>query len=70
MAKDIDGNLLAVKIDASQRHGETVIIVDGDDGSVQEDLKVSLGEYLEQLRDKLLSKKMIYEDELGLVSVS
>jgi hypothetical protein len=36
-----------------------------------EDLKIiGFGSYLEQLRDKVLSKKLIYEEGLGLVSIS
>jgi hypothetical protein len=37
-----------------------------------EDLQVvgGFGGYLEDLRDKVLSKKLIYEEGLGLVSIS
>ena len=70
IAKDIDESLLCVKINSALKDGETVIIWDTDNNEQMEDLKVSLGEYLEQIRDKLLSKKLIYEEELGLVSIS
>ena len=35
-----------------------------------EDLKQDLSGYLESIRDKVLSKKLIYEDLLGLVSLT
>ena len=45
------------------------MVLDGSDSSQVEDLKLTLGEYLENVRNGLLSKKLIYEDELGIVSV-
>ena len=48
---------------------ENVVIWDADSKEVGEDLKQSFGNYLESIRDKLLTKKLLYEDELGLVSV-
>lgn len=58
-----------MKIDPNQKNGEHIIIYDVEDKEVSEDLLLSLGEYLEDLRNNLLSKKLFYEDELGLVSV-
>lgn len=58
-----------MKIDPSTKHGETVLTWDSDANEVSEDFKKSFGEYLESIRDSLLSKKLFYEDELGLVSV-
>jgi hypothetical protein len=48
-----------------------MVIWDLEDNTMMEDLKMpgGLGQYLEELRDKILSKKLIYEDGLGLVSV-
>ena len=46
------------------------MVLDGSDMSLVEDLKISLGEYLEQIRNGLLSKKLIYEDELGIIAIS
>lgn len=46
-----------------------MIIFDVESKEISEDLSMSLGEYLEDLRNSLLSKKLFYEDELGLVSV-
>jgi hypothetical protein len=45
---------------------ETVVIFD--EGKVEEDLHMSYGQYLENLRDKLLMKKISYEGVCGLVS--
>lgn len=48
-----------------------VIIWDTEGNELMEDLKiVSFGAYLEQIRDKVLSKKLIYEDGLGLITIS
>jgi hypothetical protein len=47
---------------------ETVVIFDPSEGSVDEDLHMSYGQYLENLRDKLLRKKIAYEEGLGLVT--
>lgn len=68
-AKDLDGQFLCVQINPALKHGETLITWDSDEKEVIEDFKQSFGEYLEQIRDGLLSKKLFYEDELGLVSI-
>jgi hypothetical protein len=46
-----------------------VVVYNGNSGEIEEDLKQTLGEYIEKIRDSLLTNKLIYEDELGLVSV-
>ena len=42
---------------------------DCDSGEVQEDLKVTYAEYIESIREKLLTGKLEYEEDLGLVTV-
>ena len=64
-AQDIDGNLLCLKGLATN---ETVVIFDPNEGTIDEDLKMNYGQYLEHIRDKLLMKKIAYEDGLGLVT--
>ena len=49
---------------------QTVVTLDSDDGSISENLNVSYGQYLEQIGQKLLTGKLVYEDGLGLVSVA
>ena len=44
------------------------MIFDPKEGSVDEDFKVNYGQYLEMIRDKLLLKKIEYEEGLGLVT--
>lgn len=39
---------------------------DTEDNTVMEELKINLGEYLEQIRNSLLSHKLDYAEELGL----
>ena len=68
IAKDIDDSLLCVQINSDGTN--TVVSVDGADGSIDEDLKVSYGQYVESIREKLLSAKLVYEDGLGLISVA
>ena len=68
IAKDIDDSLLSVQINADGTN--TMVTLDGSDGSIDEDLKLSYGQYLEQIREKLLSGKLVYEDGLGLISVA
>ena len=51
------------------QNGDKLVIWDADEDSIEE-LKMDLSEYLESLRDKVLSKKLIYEDLLGLVSLT
>ncbi len=48
------------------------MIWDVDANELMEDLKIAggFGGYLEMLRDKLLSKKLIYEEGIGLISIS
>ena len=67
-AKDIDGTLLCLQIGSDG--GNTVGSVDADDGQVTENLNQSYGQYLEDIRQKLLSAKLVYEEGLGLVSVA
>ena len=62
-AKDIDGALLCVKKDTG-----TLIV--WEDGEIGEDLKQSFARYLEEIRDHLLMKKLVYEEGLGLVGVA
>lgn len=62
-AKDIDGNLQCVRVSDGV---ESVVAWDCDEKEVTEDLKLSFGQYLEDIRDKLLLKKLEYEDGMGL----
>lgn len=62
---DFDGTLLCL----SAKPSESVVIYDLEGKEITEDLKQTFGQYLESFRNGLLSKKIIYEDELGLVSV-
>lgn len=64
-AKDAEGRYLCLKGNVA---AETVLIFDPNEGSVDEDLGMNYGQYLESLRDKLLLKKIAYEDGLGMVS--
>ena len=58
----MDGNFAILK------DGQTVAIWDSDDKAVSEDLGISLGQYLEQIRDGLLSNKLAYDEDLGIYS--
>lgn len=65
-ARDQEQNLLCLNVKSGN-----VIIWDAEGNELMEDIKiVSFGAYLEQIRDKVLSKKLIYEDGLGLVTIS
>ena len=66
-AKDIDGTLLCVQIKDGK---ESVITWDSDESAPEQDFKVSYGEYIESIREKLLTGKLIYEDGLGLVQTT
>ena len=67
-AIDIDESLQCVQI--NDDGSETVISFDTSDGTVMENLNLTYGQYLEQIRSKLLTGKLVYEDGLGLVSVA
>ena len=64
-AKDIDGGLQCILTSA----GEEVVNYDTDDKTV-EHLKMNYGEYLESIRDGILSNKLAYEEGLGLMSLA
>ncbi|CDW76788.1 UNKNOWN [Stylonychia lemnae] len=66
IAKDIDGQLLCVRVESGN---DNLLVYNPEGNSVEEDLKKPLGQYIEEQRDGLLSKKLLYEDELGIVSV-
>ena len=63
-AKDIDGNLqcVGIKDDGS----ETVLACDGA-GKVEENLNVTYGEYLEEMRDKMMTGRLEYDEDMGLM---
>lgn len=63
-AKDIDGSLLCINRDSGN-----VCSWDAEDKAVSEDLKMNLGAYLEDIRNRLLSNKLGYEEEVGLYSM-
>ena len=68
-AKDIDESLQCVQI--NEDGSETVISFDtSDGGSVMENLNMNYGQYLEDIRTKLLTSKLVFEEGLGLVSVA
>ena len=67
-AKDIDESLQCVQI--TEDGSETVISFDTSDGSVMENLYMTYAQYLEDIRTKLLTNKLVYQDGLGLVSVA
>ena len=66
-AKDIDGTLQCLQITDGGK--ESVISWDCESNAVQEDLKVTYAEYIESIREKLLTGKLEYEEDLGLVTV-
>ena len=66
-AKDIDGNPLCIQVANGK---ESVVTVDCDTSEVMEDHKLTYAEYIEQIREKLLTGKLVYEEGLGLVSVA
>ena len=49
---------------------EQVVTYDLSSNSVTEQTNLSYGQYLESIQQKLLTKKLVYEDGLGLVSVA
>ena len=62
-----DDNLDGCKLSVTSK-GE-MLIFDPSDQSISEDLKLNFSQYLEQIRDGLLLRKLHYEGpELGLVS--
>jgi hypothetical protein len=36
----------------------------------QEDLEIELGNYLEQTRDKMITGKFMFDEEMGLMEIS
>ena len=67
-AKDIDESLQCVQI--NDDGSETVISFDTSDGSVMENLNMTYSQYIEDIRTKLLTNKLVFEEGLGLVSVA
>ena len=49
---------------------DTVVSYDLSSSSVSEQMNLSYGQYLESIQQKLLTRKLVYEDGLGLVSVA
>ena len=66
-AKDIEGTLQCVRIQEDGK--ESVVVWDCESQEVQEDLKVTYAEYIESIRERLLTGKLEYEEDLGLVTV-
>ncbi len=63
IAKDIDETLLCIR-----KADGLLIGVEG--AEVNEELGVTLAQYIEEIRDQLLMKKLVYEEELGLISIA
>ena len=70
-AKDIDENFLAVRL-ADDGSNEVIQVDPEGDGtfSVSESTGKNFAQYLENMRSKLLTGKLVYEDGLGLISVA
>ena len=64
IAKDIEKQCLCVLIEGGK---ETKLEIWSEDGV--EVLKQTVSEYIEEIRDKLLMKKLEYDETLGLISV-
>ena len=62
----MDNSLLCIQ---QTDGGETVINYDVDDNSITEDMKMNYAQYIENIREQLLSSKLVYEEELGLCEV-
>ena len=54
-AIDMDGTLMCV-----DRSNNNVVVWDSCDQSVEEDLKMTLGQYLESFRNKILMGTLVY----------
>ena len=46
------------------------LIVLDDAGEKQEDLKIKLGNYLEQTRDKMITGKFMFDEDEGLMEIA
>jgi len=46
-----------------------VVVWDTDDSTVGEDLKMTLGQYLESFRNKVLMGNLVYASECGMIEV-
>lgn len=49
---------------------EAVIGYDPSDGMIEQKDGLSYGQYLESIREKILTRKLVYEEGLGLVQVA
>jgi hypothetical protein len=61
----MDGSLLCI-----EEASGLVVSWDAEDKEVSEKTGKTLGELLECIRDKLLTKKLSYESGMGLVSIA
>ena len=67
-ARDIDGQLLCVQM--GDDGSESVIGYDPSDGQIEQKDGLTYGQYLESISQKILTKKLVYEEGLGLVQVA
>lgn len=51
------------------KSNNNVIVWDSDDQTVAEDLKITLGQYLESFRNKILMGTLVYAQECGMIEV-
>lgn len=51
------------------RDSANVVSWDIEDSNLMEDLKMTIGQYLEHVRNRLLARSLVFDDDLGLVSV-
>ncbi len=51
------------------RTNNNVVVWDTEDSTVGEDLKMTLGQYLESFRNKVLMGNLVYAAECGMIEV-
>ena len=63
-AIDVDETLMCI-----DRANNNVVVWDTEDSTVGEDLKMTLGQYLESFRNKVLMGNLVYASECGMIEV-
>lgn len=63
-ATDIDDSLMCI-----DKSSNNVVVWDSDDQTVGEDLKMTLGQYMESFRNKVLMGTLVYAQECGMIEV-
>ena len=63
-AVDIDDQFMCI-----DKSNDNIVVWDSSDSTISEDFKMTLGQYLESFRNKILMGTLVYAPECGMIEI-